>query len=108
MIVFDKTRIELGDYITPRPIDGFLIIYEAPDKGVVVSHLICLQKHTQTDADGNVTETYIREGSLPTGSRQYTEEQFTGRILEKLHTDYLVELQSANPNVGFMATMVDA
>lgn len=104
MIVFDKTRIELGDYITPRPIDGFLIIYEAPDKGVVVSHLICLQK--QTDEDGNVV--YIREGSLPTGSRQYSEEQFTGRILEKLHTDYLAELQAANPNVGFMLTMMEA
>ena len=103
MIVFDRTRIQLGDYMTPRPIDGFLIIYEAPDKGVVVSHLICLQK--QTDEDGNVT--YIREGSLPTGSRQYTEEQFAGRILEKLHADYLTELQAANPNVGFIATATE-
>lgn len=107
MIVFEKSRITLGDYMTPRPIDGFLIIYEAPDKGVVVSHLICLQKQTQTDDDGNISETYLREGSLPTGSRTYTEEAFTGRILEKLHADYLAELQAANPDVGFIATMAE-
>ena len=91
MIIFETTHIKLGGEITPRPIDGFLILYESPDKGRVTSHLVQLKKHVDVDDEGNETITYERLYSMPTGSRQYLEDDFEGKILEKLHADYMAE-----------------
>lgn len=105
MILFEKTHIRLGGQITPTEIDGFLVLYEAASKGVVTSHLIQMEKQSHTDDEGNVDEWYERVGAMPTGTRQYSEDDFTGKILDKLHADYIAELQAQNPDVGFMATI---
>jgi hypothetical protein len=107
MIIFETTHIKLGGEMTPRPIDAFLILYESPDKGRVTSHLVQMKKHIETDYDGNEMTRWERLGAMPTGSRQYAEDQFTGKILEKLHTDYMAELQAANPDVGFIQTIIN-
>ena len=107
MIIFDTNHIKLGGQITPTPIDGFLILYEATEKGSLTSHLIQLQKHTNVVDE--VEETYYtRVGAMPTGTMQHKEEDFQGRILDQLHGVYMAALQAANPDVGFMATIEQA
>lgn len=116
MIVFENSRIEYGDEITPKKIDGFLILYATPSKGKIQSYLMACNKIVNTvpdelDEEGNVVTPGREEVfynplySLETASKVFDDTQFAGNILEALHAIYIPELQSFNPTVTFTNTL---
>jgi hypothetical protein len=69
MIFTEKpTRIKLGDSITPREIDGFIVLYGAPVKGEVTSYLIIGRKRVTP-----IMETVTRPLLDEDGNQLYSE-----------------------------------
>ena len=94
MITFKNTRIEYGESITEKKIDGFIIIYETPSKGYLRSHLMQAFK----DEEDN----WHTINSLSVASITFRDTEFDGKnILNELHNIYVAELEKFNPNVEF-------
>lgn len=117
MIIFENSRIEYGEEITPKKIDGFLILYATPSKGKIQSYLMACNKTVnvlpdEVDEEGNIVSSgkeevfYNSIYSLETASKVFNDTDFDGNILEKLHEIYLKELQTNNPNITFTNTLV--
>lgn len=116
MITFENSRIEYGEEITPKKIDGFLILYATPSKGKIQSYIMACTKVVnvtpeEVDAEGNVITPSVEEVfynplySLESAAKYFDDTYFTDNILQELHQIYMTELQHFNPNVLFTNTL---
>ena len=98
MILFDKSHIELAnDEMTSKKLDGFLIFYSTPAKGLLEASLIGLL--ASRDDDGVITS-YSEAGKYY--PKTFSDTEFKDiAILEELHKFYIKELENWNPNVVF-------
>jgi hypothetical protein len=98
MIVFENNRIEYGDSITKTKIDGFIIYYETPSKGLIRSHLM------QAIKDEN--DNWQVLSSLQSASLTFDDIKFQDdNILETLHDIYVKKLIEFNPEIEFQVTI---
>ena len=111
MITFDNSRVEYGDYLTPTKADGFIILYETPSKGKITSHLMTATKTVETVTEGESDEqpiervTYHMKDPIPSATKSFDNDYFTGNVLQQLHDIYLSELREYNPNIVFASTV---
>jgi len=116
MILFENQRIAFGDVITPKKIDGFLILYATPTKGKIESYLMVCSKVEQPvspiyDDGGNeiapesTQVSYQAQYALEGANKVFDDSFFEGNILEELHLIYLEELANHNPETVFINTL---
>jgi hypothetical protein len=96
MIKLTKSNVTLGeDEITPKKVDGFVILFSTPSKGFLNTWL----QGIATTPDGYLQ---IVENVLPL---QFEMSAFDGKnLLEELHNIYLELLRGLNPEIEFTVT----
>lgn len=106
MIRFDKNNIVVGDdFITPNKIDGFIVYFSTPSKGMIASWLQAVLIYPPKPEEGIMEEQFQLIGIAPMEKR-YQDTEFAGKdILRELHTIYINELSALNPNIVFNSTL---
>lgn len=99
MIVFNRTRVEYGEYITQKT-DGFQIWYATPSKGKITSYLIPCDK-TEVGEE----TIWNTQAAVPVATKQFDDTFFEGNILEALHEIYIEELRIFNPDIELTNTL---
>jgi hypothetical protein len=97
MIKLTKSNVVIGeDEITPKKVDGFVILFSTPSKGLLNSNL----QGIATTPDGYLQ---IVENVLPL---QFEFVVFEGKdLLQELHTIYIDKLKNLNPEIEFTVDM---
>lgn len=97
MIKLTKSNVVIGeDEITPKKVDGFVILFSTPSKGFLNSNL----QGIATTPDGYLQ---IVENVLPL---QFEFVVFEGKdLLQELHTIYIDKLKTLNPEIEFTVDM---
>jgi len=97
MIKLTKSNVVIGnDEITPKKVDGFIILFTTPSKGYLNAWL----QGTASTPDGYLQ---IVENVLPF---QFEMSAFDGKnLLEELHTLYIDKLKQLNPELDFTVDM---
>lgn len=97
MIKLTKSNVVIGeDEITPKKVDGFIILFSTPSKGFLNAWL----QGIATTPDGYLQ---IVENVLPL---QFDFAIFEGKdLLAELHTVYIDKLKSLNPEIEFTVDM---
>jgi len=97
MIKLTKSNVTLGeDEITPKKVDGFVILFSTPSKGFLNTWL----QGIVTTPDGYLQ---IVENVLPL---QFEMSAFDGKnLLEELHNIYIDKLKQLNPGLDFTVDM---
>ncbi len=97
MIKLTKSNVTLGeDEITPKKVDGFVILFFTPSKGFLNSNL----QGIASTPDGYLQ---IVENVLPL---QFEMIVFDGaNLLEELHIIYIDRLKQLNPGMEFTVDM---
>ena len=96
MITFNKAHIILNsEEITSKKLDGFIVMFNTPAKGLIESYLVGVMAAVSDDGE---LLSYDGVGNyLP---KQYSDLEFKGvDILEKLHELYAQQLQELNPEL---------
>lgn len=96
MIKLTKSNVVIGeDEITPKKVDGFVILFSTPSKGFLNSNL----QGIATTPDGYLQ---IVENVLPL---QFDFAIFEGKdLLVELHDIYIQKLQELNSEIEFTIT----
>lgn len=97
MIKLTKSNVVIGeDEITPKKVDGFVILFSTPSKGFLNSSL----QGIATTPDGYLQ---IVENVLPL---QFEFVVFESKdLLQELHTIYIDKLKKLNPEIEFTVDM---
>jgi len=103
VILFDKSHIELAnDEMTSKKLDGFLIFYSTPVKGLLEASLIGLL--ASRDDDGVITS-YSEAGKY--FPKTFSDIEYKSvDTLEELHRFYSRKLENWNPNVVFTTQII--
>ena len=106
MITFEKQRILYGEYMTPHMIDGVIIMFDTPSKGLIRSHICTATISEDEGGEASEKPTYITGSAIQEASRTFPDTDFAGKdILCELHLIYMADLKQYNPDVTFTNTM---